>query len=78
MTVREQLIERLDQLSDEQLDALLNYTDTLLSHSAPSAYDPENDPIIGLFSGSPDLSRRSKEILRTELSTKSGWTQKER
>jgi len=36
----------------------------------------EDDPIIGLYSGSPDLSERSEDILETEIQPQSGWTWK--
>lgn len=35
----------------------------------------ESDPLIGLFSGSPDLATRSEEMLQQEI-TRSGWTWK--
>ncbi len=35
------------------------------------------DPLIGLFAGSPDLARKSAEILQQEITEKSGWTWKE-
>ncbi|MDJ1177537.1 hypothetical protein PJF56_01545 [Roseofilum sp. BLCC_M91] len=38
---------------------------------------PLEDPMIGLFSGSPDLSTRCEEILHQEIKTTSGFTWKE-
>ncbi len=37
----------------------------------------EDDPLIGLFAGSPDLATNSEEILQEEIKDKSGWTYKE-
>ena len=37
----------------------------------------ENEPLIGLFAGSPDLATNSEEILQEEVRDKSGWTHKE-
>ena len=37
----------------------------------------EEDPLIGLFAGSPDLATNSEEILREEIKDKSGWSYKE-
>jgi len=36
----------------------------------------EDDPLIGLFAGSPDLATNSEEILQEEITDKSGWTYK--
>ncbi|NJO93353.1 MAG: hypothetical protein HC820_01435 [Hydrococcus sp. RM1_1_31] len=36
-----------------------------------------DDPIIGLFKGSPDLAMRSEEILKEDITEKSGWSSKE-
>lgn len=36
-----------------------------------------DDPLIGLFAGSPDLATQSENILQQEITQKSGWTWKE-
>ncbi|MEL6779509.1 MAG: hypothetical protein AAFO06_19875 [Cyanobacteria bacterium J06597_16] len=36
----------------------------------------EEDPLIGLFEGSPDLATRSKETLAQEVQSASGFTWK--
>ena len=43
--------------------------------SAPTAQ--LDDPLIGLFSGSPELATQSEEILHQELNSTSGFTWKE-
>ncbi len=81
MTVREQLIAKLDELNEEQLQDTLLHIETLIRHSKqmpealPDDYDPDKDPTIGFISGPTDLASRAKEILRAEI-TRSGWTQK--
>jgi hypothetical protein len=34
----------------------------------------EDDPIVGLYEGSPDLSVRDEDILLSEIQTYSGWS----
>ncbi|CAN1211536.1 hypothetical protein TUMEXPCC7403_15140 [Tumidithrix helvetica PCC 7403] len=36
----------------------------------------QDDPLIGLFAGSPDLAEKSEEILQLEITPNSGWTWK--
>ena len=36
----------------------------------------EDDPIVGLYSGSPDLGTNAETILAAEIQPKSGWTNK--
>lgn len=38
---------------------------------------PSEDPMIGFYSGSPDLSTRCEDILHQEIKTTSGFTWKE-
>jgi hypothetical protein len=66
-SVREQVIARLDSLSDEQIAALLAYIEAMTSTTPPNEYDPQKDPTIGMFSGPSDLASRTKEILRAEF-----------
>ena len=91
LSPREELIARIESMSDEQVTRFLQFVDQLLveitdsdsankqkstlqhytevieSLTLPDDYDPDNDPSIGFFSGSPDLATRSKEILRREF-----------
>jgi hypothetical protein len=76
LNVREQLMAELDELSDQQVASLLSYAQVLRSASLPDDYDEANDPTIGFLSGSTDMARRSKQILRDEITARSGWTQK--
>ncbi|MCL1492750.1 MAG: hypothetical protein M1G31_18605 [Pseudanabaena sp. Salubria-1] len=36
-----------------------------------------SDPLVGLFAGSPNLSMDAEEILKSEITSKSGWSCKE-
>jgi hypothetical protein len=36
----------------------------------------DDDPIVGLYSGSPDLATNAEDILAAEIQPKSGWTNK--
>ncbi|MEO1351952.1 MAG: hypothetical protein AAFW84_24630 [Cyanobacteria bacterium J06635_15] len=42
--------------------------------SAPT--EPAEDPLIGLFAGSPDLATQSEDILAQEVNSASGFTWK--
>ena len=39
-------------------------------------YQVENDPLIGLFAGPPDLSEQAETILEQDAKDHSGWTWK--
>ncbi len=74
--IREQVIARLDSMSDEEVAALLRYIDAMRSTALPDDYDEANDPAIGFLSGTTDLATGTKEILRREVTSLSGWTRK--
>ena len=44
--------------------------------AAKDTADTENDPIIGLFSGTPDLATQSEEILTQDINSTSGFSWK--
>jgi len=75
-TIREKLVSKLDELTDEQVASLLHYAEIMQSATLPPDYDEEQDPSIGFISGPTDLSVRAKQILRDEITALSGWTQK--
>ncbi len=64
-----------DQLANQEVEIVLVYQ-TVGSDQmpAPSTID---DPLIGLFSGSPDLATQSEEILQKEVNSVAGWTWKQ-
>ena len=75
-TPRERLIARLDHLDDEQIESLISYADAITSTTLIGDYKAENDPTVGFLSGSTSLAQRAKEILRDEITSHGGWTQK--
>src|SRR5687767_1948345 len=62
----EELIAELQNLTDEQLNALREVIREI-EYSRRPPYDPDNDPTIGLISGPTDLAARAKDILRAEF-----------
>ncbi|MEL7355573.1 MAG: hypothetical protein AAFN40_03305 [Cyanobacteria bacterium J06560_6] len=62
------LASQLMQTASQKLQAS---TDT-----APAESDPIEDPLIGLFAGSPDLASQSEEILSKEVQPAAGFTWK--
>lgn len=52
------------------------HTQTLPLDSPTPIVPLEDDPIVGLYSGSPDLSERAEEILVADIQEYSGWTWK--
>ncbi|MGK7892020.1 MAG: hypothetical protein AB4042_22045 [Leptolyngbyaceae cyanobacterium] len=57
-------------------EAVHQYVEAQKSHQEPFL-SVEDDPIVGLYEGSPDLSQRDEEILLQEIKPGSGWTCKE-
>lgn len=75
-TVREQLVSKLDKLSDEQVASVLSYVEAIQSALLSDDYDEADDPSIGFLHGPTDLAMQAKQILRDEITPLSGWTQK--
>jgi hypothetical protein len=74
--LREKVDRKLDELNDEQLAELLRYIEIMESNVLPDTYDEDRDPSVGFFSGDPELASRTSDILRVEMTSRSGWTQK--
>jgi hypothetical protein len=74
------LVERLTQLAQQRgqtaesiiTEAVLLYLQT----QVPDENDVNDDPLIGLFSGSPDLATQSEDILQQSITPTFGWTWK--
>ena len=75
-TLREKVNDELDTMSAEELEWLLKYIENMKSNRLPDDYDPDNDPAIGFLSGSTHLAANAKQILKEEITSRSGWTQK--
>ncbi len=65
--IREQVITRLDKMTDAQVVELLRYIEAMQSDRLPEDYDEANDPTIGILSGPTDLAERTEEILLAEF-----------
>lgn len=74
------MLERLSQLAQKRgqttesiiTEAVLSYLQTQVSED----YNADDDPLIGLFSGSPNLATQSEAILQQSITATSGWTWK--
>ncbi|MBI1258740.1 MAG: hypothetical protein GC204_14825 [Chloroflexi bacterium] len=62
-SVREQVKAKLNQLSDEEVAAVLHYIEAMQTTELPADYDEANDPAIGFFDADPDFASRTEEIL---------------
>lgn len=69
LTLADQQHKSLEALLDE---AVRQYVQ--LQQQEPLSID--EDPIVGLYSGSPDLATNAEDILAAEIRPKSGWTNK--
>jgi hypothetical protein len=91
--LRQELLKKIDHLSDQQLNQVLQFVNQVNQTATKSAIDPladfigqvdhgnlaqdiNQDPLVGLFAGSPDLAEKSEEILAEEVNSHSGWTWK--
>lgn len=66
-TPREQLMERLETMTDEEIVTVLEFTERLKPDELPSHYDPTHDPLVGFISGPTDFGERAEEILWEEF-----------
>ena len=82
MTV-EELLNAAQELSISEQIGLASQLMQLVVQKVPSSTETitsqsqVEDPLIGLFSGSPDLATQAEEILEQELNSISGFTWKE-
>jgi hypothetical protein len=75
------LIAQLTQLAQKRgqtteaiiTEAVLSYLQTQVLDEK----DTNDDPLIGLFSGSPNLATQSEDILQQSITATSGWTWKQ-
>jgi hypothetical protein len=81
-SLRDQLLAKLDQLTDDEIRELIEHIDmikykvVMQTDDLPPDYSEDNDVAIGLFSSDDgELSMKLKQILRDEI-TPYGWTQK--
>lgn len=61
--------------ADQALEIVVIYQ-PISSDTTTVTNDVEDDPIVGLFSASPDLAEQSENLLEKEIQNPSGWTWK--
>jgi hypothetical protein len=75
------LLERLAQLAQQRGQTTESIiTEAVLSYLQIQVLDNntlDDDPLIGLFAGSPDLATQSEDILQQSITETSGWTWKQ-
>ncbi|TRU84146.1 MAG: hypothetical protein EWV76_05765 [Microcystis novacekii Mn_MB_F_20050700_S1] len=69
LTLADQQHKPLEALLDEAIRQYIQ-----LQQQEPLSIN--EDPIVGLYSGSPDLATNAEDILAAEIRPKSGWTTK--
>lgn len=74
----DQVLEFIHQVSQSQtkseIDPLADFIGQVDHGNLSKNID--QDPLVGLFAGSPDLAEKSEEILAEEVNNHSGWTWK--
>ncbi len=65
-----------DLPADQDIEIVLVYQ-AVATNTDQSSISEEEDNIIGLFSGSPNLAEQSEEMLQQEIKDNSGWTWKQ-
>ncbi|WP_166346667.1 hypothetical protein [Phytoactinopolyspora limicola] len=76
MTKKEQLLELVDELGDEEVDELIQYASKLAGQKTSKRKEPSW--FGGMRSGRGDLSERHEEILKSELGRPAGDLRKRR
>lgn len=79
MIAQEEIARRAKTLTDEQAETILQLFVLIQPEisSGQETYDPENDPIVGMFAGPTNFSTEYKRILQESARPYSGWTQKD-
>jgi hypothetical protein len=72
--IQTQTSQDLTEILNQAID--LYYQKLNPTQDTPSSTALE-DPLIGLFSGSPNLATQAEEILQQEVKPESGWTWKQ-
>ena len=74
--IRQKIVEKLDQLDDAQAEEVLRIVESM---EAPAQPDPYDDPLVGFIDGEvPFNAEDDEEILRRDITLRSGWTQKDK
>lgn len=77
VALSDHIFEKLRRLASQQQTSVSHLLESIVeAYLVEDAYDEAADPAISLLYGPTDLSTSAKEILRQEIDTYSGWTQK--
>jgi hypothetical protein len=75
-SLEHELLRVLEGLTDSQVSALIQVARAMHPDAERPEYNEANDPAIGLISGPTNLAEQAEDILRNEIDSRSGWTQK--
>ncbi|PZV26799.1 MAG: hypothetical protein DCF12_07590 [Snowella sp.] len=78
----QQIHQDIDSLPNEAQELLFDFVQILKKRylvstqnlSSTIQKDVLQDPLVGLFAGSPNLAMQAEEILEAEITSKSGWS----
>jgi len=66
-----------EQLANQDIEIILVYQPVDSPEALAEPDYPQEDPLIGLFSGSPDLATQAETILQQDITPNSGVTWKQ-
>lgn len=69
--VRQKLIAKIDDLTNEQLESLLNYAESMQRGIFTDKSGAGRNALVGFISGPTDAAERTEEILWAEFGVKS-------
>lgn len=77
VALSDHIFERLQFVATKRQTTVTTLLENLVeTYLVEDEYNEADDPAINLLYGPTDLSMRAKEILREEITSYSGWTQK--
>jgi hypothetical protein len=84
-SIQDQLIQEIRKTPASLQQQILDFVRFLNQHHSRPTQENiehhellsvEDDPIVGIYAGSPNLSEQSEDILEADIQTESGWTWK--
>ncbi|MEZ4726745.1 MAG: hypothetical protein R3E79_06385 [Caldilineaceae bacterium] len=77
VALSDQIFERLRLVASKRHTSVSTLLEKIVeAYLVQDEYNEADDPAINLLYGPTDLSTRAKSILREEITSTSGWTQK--
>jgi hypothetical protein len=77
VALSDQTYEKLRLIASRERTSISMLLEKIVeAYLVEDGYNEADDPAINLLYGPTDLSIRAKEILREEINSSSGWTQK--